>query len=332
MKSIKSKFKPFLPGLISILIIAGMAVQSFATNVDMAAFVKKDRYMTKYYELDWRIDEINNYLEKLYKFTCTNVKTFGGSRWNTGFDSYGLYVSYDIAGQEEKYYTYRLDFSQDKYLRFGQHDFIMYSTFLYNSAKLTNKMEYEIPGSLLLWRDGVEPAPNCKVKVEIITRNKDFTSNDIVYTIGPIKKLPYIASTGQSLTSGFLCQFPGDLYTTNHTFGEFFYAVNSETLPTSWTSHSGRITKANVSPGNSSSKIPRRTEDDITSVYLSDRYTRNSNVLYFSTVGPNLSSYENVWIRVRSLAQSGGSTSGYTGWANTVNFNEMRLTSWNNNK
>ena len=64
----KPSFKKFLPGLVSVIIIAGMAVQSFATNIDLAAFVNKDKYMTKYYELEWRIKDIEKRLDR--KFAC----------------------------------------------------------------------------------------------------------------------------------------------------------------------------------------------------------------------------------------------------------------------
>ena len=75
----KINFKKIAPGIISVVIIAGMAIQSFATNVDMAAFVKKDTYMTKYYELDFRIDDIEKSLARTYRFVCTNLKSYGGT-------------------------------------------------------------------------------------------------------------------------------------------------------------------------------------------------------------------------------------------------------------
>ena len=74
----KINFKNLIPGLISIVVIAGMAFQSLATNIDLAAFVPKDIYMEKYYDLEFRARDIQNSIERTYKFVCTNVKTFGG--------------------------------------------------------------------------------------------------------------------------------------------------------------------------------------------------------------------------------------------------------------
>ena len=320
-------FKKLLPGLISFMIIAGMAIQSFATNIDLEAFVKKDEYMTKYYDIEWAIKDIDNELEKTYKFVCTNVRTFGGSRWSTAMNKYAFYTNYDGTGQEEKMYTYKVDLSQDKYLRLGQMDFITYSTYLYNNNKETHTLVYELPGTLVSWRDGIEPAPNCTIKYEFTMRGRDLNSQDMTVTIGPLKKMPYISSTGSALTAGFLCQIPESIITTGWTFDNFYYAVGSETLPTSWTSHSGRLYNSTVDKGNATySRLRRRTEEDLTSVYRRDvaEYTNN---LYFTVVGPNLSSYENIWLRATHLNKSG-----YSSFIASADVSTMKLTTWNTNK
>ena len=79
MKIIKNiNLKNLVPGIISLMLIAGMAASTLATNIDLEAFVRRDDFLAKYNELDWRVDDIEKSLDRLYKFTCTNVKTFGG--------------------------------------------------------------------------------------------------------------------------------------------------------------------------------------------------------------------------------------------------------------
>ena len=40
-------FKKIIPGLISIVIVVGMFAQTFATNIDLNAFVTNDEFETK---------------------------------------------------------------------------------------------------------------------------------------------------------------------------------------------------------------------------------------------------------------------------------------------
>ena len=194
----KLSINKILPSVVSIMIIVGMAVQSFATNVDRAAFVQKDKYMTKYYELDWRIDDVNKSLERLYKFTCTNVRSFGGSGQEQSYDN----IFYQ-RNATQTYHWYSLpiaDLSEEGYLRVNNADAL---TWFGNHGK-TDRMEFEIPASLCRWRKDVELYPHTKVKILLLRTWPNTSGTQQQATLqfeikmGPFKKFPYINSTGAS--------------------------------------------------------------------------------------------------------------------------------------
>ena len=62
MKNIS--MKKLISGTISLVIIAGMALATFATNLDLEAFVKADDYEFTFHELDFLIDDLDAELER----------------------------------------------------------------------------------------------------------------------------------------------------------------------------------------------------------------------------------------------------------------------------
>ena len=314
--------KKLIPGMISMIIIAGMAIQSFATNVDLEAFVDLDTYTEKFNELDFRIDDIDKELDRLYKFVCTNVATFAGSQpWGSSQHYVGgHYNNSDSAGYPTHYYSPVVDLSQDKWLRLGQIDFITYTASLYPANKFKKVYEYERPASLIRWREGIEPAPTCKVKVNIVYDGRLNNNSSCEIIMGPFKKFPNITTVGSGKTQCSICDIPRYLSWT-FTGTEFYYAVNSEQEPTSWTSHSGRLTTTTVNAGATNSYYPYPTFNDVTDPNVGEE-SRIHWLTYMSTAMPNLSSYTNIWIKHR--------------WSDTSNHfyfqtdrSQVNLTSWN---
>lgn len=333
--------KSFLPGFVSIVIIVGMAIQSLATNVDMAAFVKKDTYMTKYYELDWRIDEIEKNLERMYKFTCTNVVSFAGSGavsqhgapWRTqwlnrtpiGQNAYGntyLYMVQPIAF-----------FDDPNYLRFQKRFTLVAggtgSTGSYRYH--TTVMEKEYPASVCKWGNGIEPAPSAKVKIKVtesITGGSTDTTT-LEYIFGPFKKIPKYTGYGQN--NGKFVILPDCIYAGTVNNANLSYAYGRETQPTSWTSISSTTlyTYGYYPTGvQDASGWPDYTKEDIERDAYSRRNQRVlTNIWFDGTTLMDLSSYENVWIRYVYSSSSATDPFG-------VNFGmgDFTVTSWNYNK
>lgn len=332
MKKYKSiNLKRIMPGLVSVFIIAGMAIQSFATNVDMAAFVKKDKYMTKYYELDWRIDDIEKELERLYKFTCTNVRSYGGS----GYKGYtnrqpGIFYQMNTTNTYEWYVQPIADLSQEGYLRWNYPHVISHFG---NHAK-TDTFVREVPATLCRWRDGIELTPTTKLK---ITYTRTYASgvstapqSTLVETLvmGPFKKFPHISGTGNP--SGFV--FASDVLPTNGVlYNDIKYAYGSETEPTSWTTMSAGVLNEAYYP-KTSTYLPESVRggfdyQDLENNAYNDRAKGNPyiTVRCVSTVfGTDLSSRTNVWLRCTRT-----STTEYSFRAGTADFT---ITSWNYNK
>ena len=326
----KLSINKILPSVVSIMIIVGMAVQSFATNVDMAAFVQKDKYMTKYYELDWRIDDVNKSLERLYKFTCTNVRSFGGSGQEQSYDN----VFYH-RNSVQTYHWYSLpiaDLSEEGYLRVNNADALTW----FGAHGKTDRMEFEIPASLCRWRKDIELYPHTKVKI-LLSRTWPNTSGTqqlatlvLEIKMGPFKKFPYINSTGSTQT----------FFATNqrlYGFSQFMmnnvqYARDTDTEPTSWTTMSG----ASVNPTNydtNSASLPEelRTgtikKEQIEEAYSSPKYKLNTSqfcLIPQTAWGVDTSKFDKVWLRIY--------TSSSTNIGQTISADQMTITTWNYNK
>lgn len=335
----KINFKKIIPGFISFVIIAGMAFQSFATNVDMAAFVKKDTYMTKYYELDWRIDEIEKTLERMYKFTCTNVISFAGTGFyyadgspahaqilNGGHLYYG-----DSWAQTLVFKNYPTIFLDDSgYLRLNKRFPLSYGG-LFKAHNIVMEKEYH--ASQCLWHEGIVPAPNCKVKMKVIHKIKSLDGNasEFEYILGPFKKFPKYTAYGQ--TNGKFVVLPDCLNRTTMNQTGLQYAYGTETQPTSWTNFS--TTSASLytygfypTGRGDQSGWPDYTDEDIEKDAYSRKNQRMLTYIWFDNAVPqDLSSYKNLWIRwTYTTSDSSYPSSSYWG------LRDMTITSWNNNK
>jgi hypothetical protein len=303
----KINFKKLLPGFVSIIIVAGMALQSFATDIDLSAFVDLDKHMTKYYELDWRVDEIENRLERMYKYVCTNVKTFGGSATNSSGSMYPDQIIMYGPNSANSYYSWvnyiYADVGPDKTLRVNKPVPV-------NSgiASPSKKRDFviTIPASLCKWRDGIIPAPSCKVYITVSRTGAGYSSVASRYAevvMGPFKKFPHITGTGGAYSGGMICELPYNFNqdATAYAANSLYYARNTETRPTSWTAMSGAIARGYTIKGYSSTytRFPMVRSADLENNLYSDSVNFQSSYFCVSTVfGTNLSSYENVWIRL----------------------------------
>ncbi len=334
----KLSIKKLLPGVVSIMLIAGMAIQSFATNVDMAAFVNKDKYMTKYYELDFRIGDIEANLERLYKLTCTNLVSFGGQ---TGYGSTGrlIFNVNDLSSE----YICRLnpiaDLSENKYLRFNYRPALN----LFAHTAYTNRFEYIRPASLFRWHPNIEPASNCTVKITIsrtmpstTTWDQDASYSSIECIMGPFKKFPHYTSTGSSTNNGYICEFPDLPLGSNVTFpaGQNYYSYGTETMPTTWTADTTfRFRAGNGTWATAANKTAGYTQydvDEIKNQMDTDPYNKTSyykNNMYVNALPTtDFSKYTNIWFR------GFYSTGGVTSSVYNSSLTEMSLKYWNDNK
>lgn len=325
----KLNIKKLMPGIVSIIIIVGMAVQSFATNVDMAAFVKKDKYMTKYYELDWRIDEVEQTLERLYKFTCTNVKSFGGT---TNHAQEDFLFNINVTAQTYHWYGYPVvDISEEGYLKVAPNDSINF----FSGHSKTDSFVREVPASFLRWRDGVELYPNTKVKTVISRTSVNGGAYGTVPTysveviMGPFKKFPHITTTG---TGGTIFVGDGFFSTIRGVNYSMYYRYNTDTEPTSWTSMStGVLSFSAADRGNTNlptSLQEKITMEDIEDVSYSGDYRKAMVTPCYAfpnaVFGVNVSSYDKLWLRsygTTTLTNPSG-----------LDIKNLTLTTWNNNK
>ena len=318
--------KKLITSLLSIIVVAGMAIQSFATNVDMAAFVKKDKYMSKYYELDWRIDEIEGELERLYKFVCTNVVSFGGG----DSSQYRSDMPFNHRVTTPTYHWEALpvvEFSTEGYLRFNLQD-MLYS---YGNHSKTDRFEREIPASLCKWKNGFELQPNTKIKVKlqrIAPASGTSVTKTLTYEviIGPFKKVPYFTTTGAAA---------GAWMTSNAFFWPYesaytmYYDYNKETEPTSWSTTMSNGTyfgSVHLARPSYPTGLPTelRYDYDIANLgYKYENYNKGALLYNNGSTVTDLSSRTNVWYRLYSS---------WTGEMTSLNLSDYTLTTWNYNK
>ena len=325
---INRKFKKLIPSLVSIVLIAGMAIQSFATNVDFAAFVNKDDFFTKYYDYEWRIKEIDNMIERLYKFTCTNVVSYGGA----GTAAEVVVAPFSANNYTQTYHWYTrpiADLSEEGYLRVNPSDAI--NAFGNHSKALT--MEFEIPASRLKWRNGVELYPHTKV-IHKITRTWPNTTSATVQVpetyeliMGPFKKFPYFTTTGWTNSGIFATD--SEYFGTALSYN-MYYAVNKPTQPTSWTSMTGVFSTVTYSRSRTDMIVdfqfdPGTVDEMVEYSYVNKyKYPRAiAEAIYMTTaMNTNLSTYDNVWIR------------GYGTTTNvidsSINLGSYTIKGWNN--
>ena len=335
----KLSFKKFLPGLVSVIIIAGMAVQSFATNIDLAAFVNKDKYMTKYYELDWRIKDVKDRLDRMYKFTCKNVKTFAGTTPQTiaPVASNPFYFN-NFSASYIGWNYYTAFFDDPKAIRVSTRYALTYGGAqggIGGTYKVhTNTFKKEYPASLCKWRDGFELLPTTKVSITINDRVTGASTNNMNTEIimGPFKKVPKYTTVGQQLTQGYICEFPHVLFNSSWNWQNVMsYNYGTETKPTSWTTFGSNVYTyiGTVNAGqNTLSKYPTFTRADIENGNMAlGKALRGHSELWFNNAVPaDISNRTNVWLR---LYYSYDSTSNLGTFAN---LGEMNFTNWNNNK
>lgn len=330
-----NKFKKFLPGLISIVIIAGMAVQSFATNVDMAAFVKKDKYMTKYYELDFRIDDIEKSLDRLYKFTCTNVKSYGGSGQNA---THFMNPWASVYSDSISYHWYQdpiADLTEPKYMRVGVYTALS----ALGNVSHTHTSTKEIPAQLFKWRSGVELYPHTKVTLKYARRVLDngLPTYLTEMIMGPFKKFPHITGSmgwnTSTICSANAAYFPGIWGDGSST--TTYYAYGTDTEPTSWTTiGNGCLGQSSVFLTNTTLRAELRDEFPIEQIeqnWYHDPVKSNAygRVLYYvSAPNTNIESFDKVWIR----HYYNNSTATSISRANSFDLGVYNLTTWNNNK
>ena len=335
----KANIKKLLPGVISIIIIAGMAASTFATNIDLAAFVNKEKHMERYNEVNFRIDDIESYLDRLYKFTCTNVKSFGGQQYsqNGGLILFNYYSGSDFGMMPWPH----VDLSEQKYLRYNYKGALQQS---FSHPSTTHRWQYKKPASLFKWRPGIELTPNCTVEINFArTMNTTSWSADASFSsvelvMGPFKKFPRITSTGSSLTGGYICEFPdyalGTSILPSAGSSYYQYAYGSETRPTAWTNESTMrmylgtsVTATKTSPTTTQYDVDEIKEkmDNDTYTDRSARYIHN-NIYYYTAPGVDFSKYENFWLRMYY------SENASTGIVYYSNFAEMNLSTWNAGK
>lgn len=295
----KLNLKKILPGLVSVVIIAGMAAQTLATSVDMAAFVNKEKYTTKFIELEWRIKDIQKSLDRLYKFTCTNLASFAGTR--AAYD-YPPAWGYQRNYNHSYYFMNELVASVDqaKYLRVNKRYTIQGKNALVNSH--THRFTKEIPASMCKWNPGIEIYPETKIKF-LVTRT-DYsgadTTGSMTVTMGPFKKFPRYTTAGTSISTGYICEFEEPMITWGFGTVTVQYKSGSRTEPTSgWSSSTAGVTLTSTNRGYSSySQYPDITGTELAELYEKG-YGKTTNVFYWSSnvFTPDLSSSKDIWIR-----------------------------------
>ena len=351
----KLNFRKLLPGLVSVIIIAGMAAQSFATSVDMAAFVDKEKYMTKYYELDWRIDQIENRLINLYQFTCSNVRTFAGA----GYTSSGsaeitrtganLYSRTSIL-QNPYMASPLVNLRNPGYLRLNSATALSWNTG--TPSQHGHNYVKSIPASLCQWMDGIEPAENCTIEVNAwlnynngggVSTMNGFTNYNYVTTMGPFKKFKYPANYG---SGGIWVKIPPEFGQPGVTTGnqtrsvtsnptDLQYAENSLTKPTTWTNLSTTNSRPYVQSylTGGLSGFPNRDYDEYPSTAFYPEKGSNTYYCYYwngALPSTSLEGKTNVWLRFYNYS-SDTADGGYVSAFNGVGINTV-IKNWNNNK
>ncbi len=323
----KINYKKIIPGFISLLIVAGMAMQSFATNVDFAAFVDRDKYMTAYYEIDWSIEELDKRIERMYKFTCTNVKSFAGTSYPTSaFPYWNYYSNYNSGYPYYNYYVASID--QDKYLRVNKPYTLFYTTNIYNANKVQT-LQKDIPASLCKWKDGIELYPETKVTITMTRniRSANTVDNTIEMIMGPFKKFPRYTAYGSR--DGKI--FDSTMAVSTFNFGSgstVYYATDTRTKPTSWPSTTTTYPYLTTTyRGNSDNLYPDVTSSDELKDLLETGEERITNTFYFAdTFSLDLSAKKDIWLR---FYLSNSSINGAPGQAAMYDYT---ITSWNYDK
>ncbi len=321
----KLNLRKLIPGIISVFIIMSMGFATFATNLDLEAFVKRDVFLTKYYELDWKVDELDSMIQRLYKFTCDNVKSFSGTYMHYNSSPY-----FAMPNQGNNTYPLRnyviTEISDEGYLHVNKRFTLYVNSFTKSNVKTLTR---EIPASLCAWMPGIEPAPNCKVKYNIrITDTNPAqtsgTSSTVEVIMGPFKKFPRITGTG--LSGALICEVPRILILSAfNPANSVYFAQNQEKEPTSWSSTTTAMYVGTINKGSQYSRFP---DMDITQ-FTNDIYTLDSSkqtqTFYFSNAfSQDLSNATNVWIRYYAVDNNNINTQGAY-----AAFPQMNITSWN---
>lgn len=320
--------KKTIPALISVFIIVGMAVQSFATNVDFGAFVTKETFMTKYYEQEFLIDDIDREIERLYKFTCTNVKTFGGSSRSllTGHAIFNMNTS---GGAYHFFLHPFADLAEEGYLRFNHQSII--NDFIGHGKR--DDFYYEVPGPLVKWNDGVEPAENCKIRIDVYRtwpNTTSPTSAESAYggtvTMGPFKKFKKFTTAGSARSQASLC---GIKMTemggwTAMTAGSFKYASDTKTMPTTWKTDSTAVLTATWYWNNQPNygyftKTAAEIEAEPYSKKTAD--TRERTFYFNALPTTDFSQFTDFWIQIPVNVLP-----------RTFSMDDFTITTWNHNK
>ncbi len=314
--------KKMITSIVSIVIVAGMALQSFATNIDLEAFVNKEEYMSKYYEIDWRIDEIDAELERLYKFTCTNVASYGGTGDNTYRSDQPFYMR-NVTQTYPWYPNPIVDTSTEGYLRVNFQDMIH----KYGAHGKYDVFEREVPASLCKWRTGFELYPNTTIKMKV-TRNLANTTSasptkgmSAEMIMGPFKKVPYITQTS----------YAGALMTTDQFFWHYqtsynmYYAYGTDKAPTTWSTQMGsNIYLSNMSLGNNKpDNFPAELRYEVDIENSKYKYDKASNVAFMycsSAMTTDLRSRDKVWLRAYAS---------WTGELTDLTLADLTCTTWN---
>ena len=310
MKSFKNfkniSFKKLLPSFISLVVVVCMAASTFtafATGIDLEAFIKKDEYKTRLYEVEFKINNIEKELDRIYKFTCTNVRTYGGSQYLSTSNVHQRMFAPHVTGTSTNPFQYSLtvDMSQDKYMRVGFGSFLGWSSSTYDTANTLRELEYEIPASEMKWREGIVPMPNCKLMWKGTLTGIINSNYTMSITMGPFKKFPAITSTGATISSGYICELPTRVWGTTTSGLTFKYAFGSETEPTTWTTeNTSKMDMSTVYRGTPNySKFPFPNEEDIKGYREKEILSNNNMVFSLATSAFNkLDGKENSWLQI----------------------------------
>ena len=314
--------KKLITPIISFVILAGMAASTLATGVDLTAFVNKEKYMTKYYELNYKIDDITAELERLYKLTCSNVVSFGGSNYTTLFTG-RIFARRNYTQSYHWWSCPTIDTMEDKYLRFNFMDALQRM-----SSPKADTMVKEVPAHLCKWRTGFELKPETKIKTKM-TRTVGSGSGmgrAVPYTIeiimGPFKKVPYVTTTGDAgaLMSTQEFVFPG-WYNLN-----WYYAYGTEKEPTSWSSQLGGTLYTSTSTSDASF-VRQELRYPIDMENKGYKYDKNAQMTYLyvnSAMTTDISNRTNVWLRCY-YSYTGSDLADFT-------TNDYTITTWNYRK
>ena len=326
----KINLRKILPGFVSILLVLIMGFQTLATNVDLEAFVKLEDYERAYYETNWRIDDLDDELERLYKFTCSNVKSFGGVGDYSGVSD----IIFNWRNPTQSYTWWSdpiADLSEEGYLRFNAHGALN----AFGGHNKVDRWEFKIPASRCGWHEGIDPAPNCSILVRFTrtfpnttSRNQVETGSIVEVIMGPFKKFPKFTSTGSTKTTGLIVTTDRTISANSTTPSSFYYAYNQTELPATWSSDAtGRIFCGSTSSKGSNSSYSTRTAAEFEADPYNKENGRSTGYFTMSALPTvDLSQYENVWIRAYINSSSTNPYLYYSGFSNST------ITTWNHDR